>query len=181
MTISAPNFTRLQTGVPNADDLRVRGPVNVALAYLGGSLITQLNNQFNAISQSNSVQIAAQLAAFPITSGLHTPTLTNVTNLSASTAYQAQYLRVGSIVFLSGRVDVDPVALASTELGISLPVASNFANIEQCSGTAGPTAGGIQETGAIVGDVTNDRAALFFLAASTANHGLTYHFMYRVI
>jgi hypothetical protein len=54
MTISAPNFTRLQDGVKSVDDLRVRGPLNVALAYLSGSLVTQLNSHFGAVSTSIS-------------------------------------------------------------------------------------------------------------------------------
>jgi hypothetical protein len=49
MTISSPNFTRLQDGIKSVDDLRVRGPINTALAWLGGSLITQLNAAFNAL------------------------------------------------------------------------------------------------------------------------------------
>lgn len=60
MTISAPTFQRLQTGVTSADDLRVRGPVNVALAYLSGSLVTQLNSHFGEVSNS----ISAALVTF---------------------------------------------------------------------------------------------------------------------
>jgi hypothetical protein len=62
MTISAPNFTRLQDGIKSVDDLRVRGPLNVALAYLGGSLVTQLNTHFDAVSNSISSRIATLLA-----------------------------------------------------------------------------------------------------------------------
>lgn len=59
-----------------------------------------------------------------ISSGTYTPTLTNVVNISASTAYQAQYLQVGNTVTVSGRVDIDPVVTATaTQLGISVPVA----------------------------------------------------------
>lgn len=65
MTISAPTFQRLQTGVTSADDLRVRNPVNAALAWLSGGLVTQLNTHFGAVSQSVSVQIAAFVAARP--------------------------------------------------------------------------------------------------------------------
>lgn len=60
MTISSPNFTRLQDGIKSVDDLRVRGPINVALAWLGGSLVTQLNTHFGNVSNS----ISAALATF---------------------------------------------------------------------------------------------------------------------
>jgi hypothetical protein len=62
MTISSPTFQRLQDGIKSVDDLRVRGPLNAALAWLSGSLVTQLNTQFGAVSQSTSVQIAAHNA-----------------------------------------------------------------------------------------------------------------------
>jgi hypothetical protein len=64
MTISSPIFARLQDGIKSVDDLRVRGPLNVALAWLSGDLLTQLNAQFDAISQSASVQIHAAIVAF---------------------------------------------------------------------------------------------------------------------
>jgi hypothetical protein len=62
MTISAPNFTRLQDGIKSVDDLRVRGPLNVALAYLGGNLVTQLNTHFGAVSNSISAALVTFLA-----------------------------------------------------------------------------------------------------------------------
>jgi hypothetical protein len=60
MTISSPNFTRLQDGIKAVDDIRVRGPLNVALAWLSGGLVTQLNSHFGDVSQS----ISAALQAF---------------------------------------------------------------------------------------------------------------------
>jgi hypothetical protein len=62
MTISAPNFTRLQDGIKSVDDLRVRGPLNVALAYLSGSLVTQLNTHFDAVSNSISAALVTFLS-----------------------------------------------------------------------------------------------------------------------
>ncbi len=115
-----------------------------------------------------------QLAA-----GTYTPTLTNVTNLDASTAYQAQYIRVGGTVTVSGKVDADPTAAAATELGISLPVASNFGANEDCSGVAHQQAA--QEGGAISADTANDRASLQFVATGTANRTLYFTFTYQVI
>jgi hypothetical protein len=65
MTISAPNFTRLQDGIKSVDDLRVRGPLNVALAYLSGSLVTQLNTHFGAVSTSISNHISVYASTRP--------------------------------------------------------------------------------------------------------------------
>lgn len=115
-----------------------------------------------------------------ITSGTYTPTLTNVANLDASTAYICQYMRVGSIVTVSGKVDIDPTAAASTQLGISLPIASNFSTAEQCAGTA--FASGVAGQGAaILADTVNDRAQLQFVTSNTTNQSMYFTFTYQVI
>lgn len=125
--------------------------------------------------------VTIALASAAPVAGTYTPTLTNVANLDASTAYTCQYLQVGSVVTVSGRVDVDPTApAASTQLGISLPVASNFAASNQCAGTA--FASGIAGQGAaILGDTTNDRAQLQYISADLTNQGMFFSFSYVVI
>jgi hypothetical protein len=112
--------------------------------------------------------------------GTWTPTLTNVTNLDASTAYEGQYVRFGSTVTCSGKVDVDPTAAAATELGISLPIASNFAATEQCAGV-GQTPAVAQESVAILADATNNRASMQWIATDTANRSVYFTFTYQVI
>jgi hypothetical protein len=115
------------------------------------------------------------------TSGTYTPTLTNVANLDASTAYEAQYMRVGNTVTVSGKVDVDPTLTAtSTQLGISLPVASNFGTQQDCGGVAFCPA--IAAMGAaILADRTNDRAQLQFVSSDVNNNSLFFIFSYQVI
>ena len=115
-----------------------------------------------------------------IRSGTYTPTLTNVTNVSASTAYKSQWMRVGNVVTVSGIVDIDPTAAADTELGISLPVASNLGGTEDLAGTAATrklTAPVVQ----ILGDITNNRASVKFSATLLSNEPYSYIFTYEVI
>jgi hypothetical protein len=113
--------------------------------------------------------------------GTYTPTLTNTANLDASTAYECQYLRVGSTVSVSGKVDIDPTAAATdTQLGISLPVASNFAANEDCAGVA--FANAIAGQGAAIrADTTNDRALLQYVSGDTTNTGMFFQFQYQII
>ena len=112
---------------------------------------------------------------------VYTPSLTNVANLDGSTAYEAQYIRIGNNVMVSGRVDVDPTApAASTQLGISLPVASDLATAQQCAGTAfAPAIAG--QGAAILGDVTNNRAQMQWVSGDITNQPMYFTFMYRVI
>lgn len=121
------------------------------------------------------------LTALPtIAAGTWTPTLTNVTNVAASTVYDGQYLRVGATVTCSGKVDIDPTAAGATELGISLPVASNLANNEDCAGACTVLAT-VTGSAAILGDTTNNRASLQYIAVDTGNTTVFYTFTYQVI
>ena len=121
------------------------------------------------------------LAAGALVSGVYTPGLTNVANLDASTAYECQYLRVGATVFVSGKVDVDPTApAAATQLGIGLPVASNFGATEDCGGAAAASAIAGQSA-AILADVANDRAEMNWIAGDVTNQPMYFTFGYQVI
>ncbi len=117
----------------------------------------------------------------PTAAGTYTPTLTNAANLDASTAYACQYLQVGNTVTVSGKVDVDPTApAAATQLGISLPVASNFGAAEDCGGTAFAT--GIAGQGAgIRGDAANNRAEMVWVSGDITNQPMQFSFTYEVI
>lgn len=115
-----------------------------------------------------------------LASGTYTPTLTSVANVTASTAYQAQYLRVGNTVLVSGKVDVDPTAAAATTLGISLPIASNFGAIEDCGGTAAAPGVAGQSAG-ITADAVNDRAQMQWVAVNLTNQPMFFIFAYQVI
>lgn len=132
----------------------------------------------NTVLQSDGTDVGWSII---VTSGKYTPTLTNVANLDASTAYECQYMRVGSIVNVSGKVDVDPTAaVASTQLGISLPIASNIGANEDCSGTA--FASGIAAQGAaILGDATNNRAQMQWISGDVTSQPMFFTFQYEII
>lgn len=113
--------------------------------------------------------------------GTYTPVLTNVANLAASTAYQAQYIRVGNTVTVSGKVDVDPTLTAtSTQLGIALPIASNIGAVEDVGGTAFAQAIAGQGA-AILGDAANNRAQMEWIATDITNQAMYFTFTYQVI
>lgn len=115
-----------------------------------------------------------------VQAGQYTPTLTNVANVSASTAYECNYLRVGSVVFVSGVVDIDPTAAATSVLDISLPIPSNLDAPGDLAGTA-VSANSPQDVGAIYANAVNDRATLSSVSADTANHPMYFTFSYQVI
>lgn len=114
-------------------------------------------------------------------SGTYTPTLTNATNIAASTAFLARWSRVGNIVTVSGSVDIDPTAAGTTVLEMSLPVASNFSSTIDAGGTTA-CALNAARAGTISAHVANDRAVLTFTAdATVTNLTNSYIYSYTVI
>lgn len=117
-----------------------------------------------------------------ITSGTYTPTLTNTTNVAASTAQVCQYMRVGNVVTVSGRVDIDPTtASIATALNMSLPIASNFGASTDLGGTA--VCGAVASYSAeILSDSAADNALLRFICGTdVANRSWFFTFTYRII
>lgn len=70
------------------------------------------------------------------TSGTYTPTITNGTNVSSSTAQKAQWIRVGNNVTIFGKISITTGAGTTTNFKISLPsgLSSNFTNSNQSNG-----------------------------------------------
>ena len=118
-----------------------------------------------------------------IFSGTYTPTLTGITNVTSSTAYVCQYMRVGNVVTVSGKIEVTPTLNnAQTTIGISLPIASNFASSQQCGGSSHTVANTVAgHGGAIYADATNDRAEMDYFETHGASDTFAFSFTYQII
>lgn len=114
-------------------------------------------------------------------SGTYVPTLTNATNVAASTAVLSRYGRIGEFVAVTGYCEIDPTSAAgtATELGMSIPIASNFPGQMQLAGIGVSYATG--QFASIRSDGTNDRATFDFLCTNAANAGWRFVFAYTVI
>lgn len=114
--------------------------------------------------------------------GTYTPTITSVTNITTTTAYQCQYMRVGNVVTVSGKVDIDPAGTGSCAIAISIPIASALANDFECGGTG--DAGAVPDLhGSIKADPTNDRVELDFtipVAGTITNQSWYFSFTYYI-
>lgn len=131
----------------------------------------------NADGDAGDPAIALTVAT---AAGTHTPTLTAAVNVAASSASAGQYLRVGNTVTVSGRVSVTPTAAGVVQLGLSLPVASNFAAAGNAAGTAT-----VQEAaylpGLVEADSVNDRVTLAFVATTNAARNVIFTYSYQVL
>lgn len=124
-------------------------------------------------------EVTSAISALNLASGTYTPTITGVTNVDATTAYSCQYMRVGTTVTVSGRVDVDATAAAATDARISLPIASNFSSTVHCAGTAWGETTAVGA--AIIADVSNDTALITYTAPDGSNRAFVFIFTYRII
>lgn len=112
--------------------------------------------------------------------GTYTPTLSNITNITGSTVYIAQYMRVGNTVTVSGKVDIDPTTTAtSIELRMSLPiVGGNFTNDSQAGGSA------VNSAGKSIRILAQNGGTLVRFVSSTdiddLNRGWHFSFTYRI-
>jgi hypothetical protein len=154
--------------------------VNLGLLATGFLLLTVAAGIATPSTTFNGSALTSLTGANIVGGGVYTPTLTGVANVAGSTAFQCQYARVGDVVTVSGKVSIDPTAAVDTQLGISLPIASNVAAEEDVAGTAVcPTIAG--QSAAILGDAVNNRATLRWLAVDVTNQPFAFTFSYRVL
>lgn len=156
--------------------------VLVGTANISGLNVTTDGRVYGAALHNNAGSVTGTTNQY-IASGTYTPTLTNGTNVTASTAYQCQWMRVGNVVTVSGKVDIDPnLTSTSTQLGISLPIASTTGSAQNLAGTAvGDNGSALANAAQILADTANNRANLAFWSSSTANAAWSFHFTYVVL
>ncbi len=114
-------------------------------------------------------------------SGTYTPTMTPVTNVTAAVANVCFYSRVGNVVTFSGTVSIDPTSAGSIEVGVSLPIASNFTGTSNAAGTFSAYTSGVSDQGSVTADATNDRLSFKGVVASTAYNSFAFTAQYRVL
>jgi hypothetical protein len=150
--------------------------------FLASGGVINWNNGTYTLTQTGSALVASgTFSASNITSGTHSPTITNGANVAASTPFDIVWLRVGNTVTVSGKMQVDPTAAASTltQLEMTIPVASNFSAEAQLSGVL--ACGDTLESGRIYASAANDRAVFEWVSATTSNHNIGFHYSYQVI
>lgn len=168
--LSLTHSTNLR--LPGAADITTATGDTALFLQSSGGLVVCLSYQRAAVAPLNRA----------VDYGVYTPTLTNVTNVAASTVVaQFFYSRIGDMVNVVGHVTVDATTtLTSTDLGVSLPIASALTSGTQVAGT-GAANGTVNETWAITGDAANDRANCRAIVQTAADHTVVLNFSYRVI
>jgi hypothetical protein len=172
-TSSIGFYTMVNGTIDCTLDLDVNG-----VRVLTGDFITS-NNTTLGDSPADTLTVNATPAGL-IVAGTYTPTLTNTTNVAASTSASCNYMRVGNQVNVTGRIAIDPTAAVATVLEISLPIASNIGGAADIGGVGACSA--VASNGATIdGNAANNTANLSYIAIDLSNRVWTFTFMYEVI
>ena len=107
-------------------------------------------------------------------SGSYTPTLTNVLNVASASPTNWMWLRVGKVVHVWGRVDIDPTATGATQLKATLPITSLTGHKAAGSGYSSSTAQGL----AVVPN--SDYVEFQYVASSAASADFFFSFSYEI-
>lgn len=161
------------------DDVFIQ-PTDALHLYVGGNIT--INDTPGVTNGNFSKGLLTTDFTVPV-SGTYAPTFTNVANLDGTptAATDWQYARVGNVVTVSGEMTIDPTTTATTtQAGISLPVASDFASAGQCAGT-GASPGVAGQCMAVIGDATNNRAELKWKALDVTSQVTAVTFSYLVV
>lgn len=151
---------------------------------LTGAITAAAGSNATALGSFTTAQLNSALSDGDLPSaGIYTPTLTNTTNVSASTANaNTMYKRTGDLVDVSGQVAIQATGAGAIVLKISLPIASNFSATSQAGGTIAAVQSGKTASGGILADTANDVLEIRIPNVPDAtNIAYSFHATYRII
>lgn len=144
------------------------------IGFLDG-VTSAIQTQLNAIT--------ALLNSNLIQSGTYTPTISNTVNLDANTPRVCQWMRIGNVVSVSGGINLDPTTNGvETQWQISLPVASDFAQVWQLAGSIGmDNQNNGFANGYIKANVANNTAEVHHFTQGLPAVEGRFHFQYLIV
>ena len=181
-TINASTSAGVVTTADTSGNLNLQSNGTTIIGYTSaGATVTGTLSASGKITATTAGIDVPTSALGTCYSGTYTPTLTNSSNIDASTAFLCQYMRVGNVVTVSGQVNIDFTSAATyTSLGMTLPIASDFANASELGGVASSGVATVNTLG-ILADVTNNRAQFDGCSAATVNTAMRFSFTYLVV
>jgi hypothetical protein len=129
----------------------------------------------------NSAAAQGSASQQDIRSGTYTPSATSITNIASSTPRKSNWSRVGNIVTVAGSVTITTTANGLTNLGLSLPIASNFGTIYEAAGNVIATTTNAHY-GVVYSNVANNYVVIEFAHSGAAGaDDFYYTYSYEVI
>lgn len=177
---SAPTYSFSSSG--NSDNGMYLSAANeVSLATAGAQRVTVKSDRLTFNSGFHVSSATATGTTPALQSGNYTPTITSYLNISDSTSYEGQWIRIGNVVTVSGMIDIDPTTSGFyTLFYLSLPVASTISGYGQLGGSGVRLGDTKNDPVAIWGDLSGNRALFILWVSDGSNSKITYTFTYTV-
>lgn len=170
-------------GVDNSDSDSFKISSSGALGIENRLAITTDGRVYGSYLHNNTGSVTGTTNQY-IASGTYTPTLTNSINITSSASGVAQWIRVGNVVTVTcGNININPAAAGlSTQLGISLPIASNFTSDVQCGGVGVGTQNVVYVSGRIYADIVGNKAFMdWFASTDDSGEPWSFSFTYLIV
>jgi len=178
-----PDGSVLSSGIVEATEVGGSQTINMSHDGSDALISTTMGNViFSSGIEVTSIQCDSIVNDTGLAAGTYTPTRSAEANLDSNvTMTEAQYLRVGNTVTVSGAFTADPTTPATaTSFEITLPISSNIAATNNVAGSA--FCGAIAGQGAqIIGVIANDTAKISWIAGDVTSQIWSYMFTYKVI
>lgn len=114
-----------------------------------------------------------------ITSGIYLPTAANVSNTSAITIDTAQFMRVGNVVTVSGRIAFTNTLNSPSQISITLPVATVVSSVRNVAGVGNENTA--MKSAIIRGRTGTNDALLEVDGLNSSTYTIYYTYTYRIL
>jgi hypothetical protein len=141
------------------------------------SLLFYHTKDTTLVKSNLPLKIDGNMYANNIYSGVYTPQLSNLKNITACKAYTSQYIRVGNVITVSGKIDIDATTASTTQLNLKLPLTSAVSKDYEITGTGQSVVG---ECFSISADIINNAAQIKFLARDLSSNSYYYTYTYSI-
>jgi hypothetical protein len=152
--------------------------------YQGRLTLTTIGSSGNATLVGNTLNVPNYGGSASSSSGYYTPTLGSFSNTSNFTMTQCQWMNVGDVVHVSGKVRFNPtITTAPFWFYMSIPITSDLSTDYTCGGTCVRelnTTGGAVSAGSIQGGGIDQVYFFFATTNSTAITDWFFTFTYSV-
>lgn len=180
---AAPTWSTSAIAVANGGTGDATLTANNLLVGAGTSAVT-----FLAPSATANTSIVSNGTTFTngsvLDSGTYTPTPAAILNITTATQRGlANYLRVGTSVTVSGRIDITPQNLGQTAtISMTLPITSAFTLAEDAVGSwmGDQSTGGATLAGIVFAKTSDNKVEMTTPNPVATAMGYYYHFTYRI-
>ena len=177
-TASGANAKLIDLQIGSASKFNVAKDGKVRIGSYGSGTIT--GSPTSILGVDGSGNILETSASIYSLSGTYTPTVSSTSNATVTNIQVAQYMRVGDVVTVSGRMTVAAGnTISSYYLIMNVPITTNFTSATyRCAGTAVRAVVSTNNAGWITGETSDTIRIHFPITASSTATDIHYHFTY---